>query len=185
MTYACEDQAAGSDFTVGVDSLTRVSGTVRGTGGWTAFQDHRLGRLRLESGRHTLAVRAVTMPRGAVMNLRAVRLTPVPVSRPAAQEPAPPRISVVTPSFNQAPFLQRAISSVLDQHYPNLEYVVVDGGSGDGSLAIIQQWAGHLSRWVCEPDGGQADAINKGLRWTTGELVAWLNADDFFLPGAL
>jgi hypothetical protein len=93
-----------------------------------------------------------------------------------------PRISIVTPSFNQAAFLEETIHSVLDQNYPNLEYVIIDGGSTDGSVEIIRQYERHLAFWVSEPDGGQYDAINKGFRHTTGELMGWLNSDDKYLP---
>src|SRR5579859_3708649 len=93
-----------------------------------------------------------------------------------------PRISIVTPSFNQRAFLEETIRSVLDQRYPNLEYVIIDGGSTDGSVDIIRKYERHLAFWVSEPDGGQYDAINKGFAHTTGELLGWLNADDKYLP---
>lgn len=96
----------------------------------------------------------------------------------------PPRISVITPSFNQAEFLERSIRSVLDQGYSNLEYIVIDGGSTDGSVEIIRKYANRLAYWVSETDRGQVEAINKGLRRATGEWLCWQNSDDVFFPGA-
>jgi len=108
--------------------------------------------------------------------------------RPGPAAPADltwPRITVITPSFNQADFLEETIRSVLLQAYPNLEYWVVDGGSTDGSLAIIQRYAPWLAGYVSEPDRGQSHAINKGLARATGAVLAWLNSDDTYEPGAL
>jgi hypothetical protein len=99
--------------------------------------------------------------------------------------PPLPRISVVTPSYNQGSFLKQCIQSVLDQGYPNLEYIIIDGGSTDDSVDIIRQHQQHIAYWVSEPDGGQSAAINKGFRRATGHIVAWLNSDDFYLPCAL
>ena len=96
-----------------------------------------------------------------------------------------PRISVVTCSFQQASYLEQALRSVLEQAYPSLEYVVVDGGSSDGSAEIIRRHAPALAHWVSEPDGGQTQALIKGFSRCTGDVLGWLCSDDLLLPGAL
>jgi glycosyltransferase involved in cell wall biosynthesis len=88
-----------------------------------------------------------------------------------------PRISIVTPSLNQGDFIEVTIQSVLSQMYPNLEYVIIDGGSTDSTLSILNNYSGQV-KWISEKDSGQTDAINKGLRLVTGEILAYLNADD-------
>jgi hypothetical protein len=96
-----------------------------------------------------------------------------------------PKISIVTPNFNMAQFLELTIRSVLDQAYPNLEYIVIDGGSTDGSVDIIKKYESQLAYWVSEPDKGLYHAIQKGFEKSTGEVMAWLNSDDVYHPGAL
>lgn len=93
-----------------------------------------------------------------------------------------PKISIVTPSYNQACFLEDTMRSVLEQRYPNLEYVVIDGGSTDNSREIIQKYASRLHYWTSERDKGHGDALNKGFAKTSGEIMAWINSDDKYLP---
>ncbi len=99
-----------------------------------------------------------------------------------AKATAGPRISIVTPSLNQAGFLEETLRSVLDQNYPKLEYVVVDGASTDGTLELIRKYQQKLAWWTSEPDQGHYDALNKGFAHTTGEIMAWINSDDKYLP---
>jgi glycosyltransferase involved in cell wall biosynthesis len=96
-----------------------------------------------------------------------------------------PTISVVTPSFNQARYLEECLRSVREQTYPAVEHLVIDGGSSDGSLEIIRRHADRLAYWTSEPDGGQYDAINKGFARAGGDVMGWLNSDDKYLPWAL
>jgi len=96
-----------------------------------------------------------------------------------------PLISVVIPSYNQGRFLEETIRSTVDQVYPNREIIVIDGGSSDESVPIIQRYAVHFRSWVSERDRGQSHAINKGFALAVGDVFAWLNSDDTYLPGAL
>jgi GT2 family glycosyltransferase len=95
-----------------------------------------------------------------------------------------PSVAVVTPSFNQAPFIRKAIDSVLAQDYPGIDYLVVDAGSTDGTLDVLRSY-GDRVRWISEPDSGQAEGVDKGIRRTSGEIIGWLNADDVYAPGAV
>lgn len=95
------------------------------------------------------------------------------------------KITIITPSFNQGHFIEQTIQSVLDQQYPNLEYIIIDGGSKDNSVEIIKKYEKYLSYWVSEKDKGQSDAINKGLSRATGDIVNWLNSDDYYEPNTL
>lgn len=96
-----------------------------------------------------------------------------------------PKVTIVTPSYNQGEFLEETIRSVLLQDYPNLEYIVIDGGSTDNSIDIIRRYERWLAHWVSEPDGGQSNAINKGFRAGSGRIMAWLNSDDCYTEGAV
>ena len=98
---------------------------------------------------------------------------------------AKPKISIVTPSFNQVAYLETTIKSVLGQGYSDLEYIVLDGGSTDGSDEILKLYGPRLTFWTCEADDGQADAINRGFAMATGDILGWLNSDDFYLPHTL
>ena len=96
----------------------------------------------------------------------------------------PPRISIITPTLNQAEFIEQTISSVLGQGYPDLEYIIIDGGSTDGTVDLIRKHEGQLAYWVSEKDAGQSNAINKGLKRATGDIIAYINSDDYYLDGA-
>ena len=96
-----------------------------------------------------------------------------------------PKISIVTPSYNQGKYLEQTIRSVLDQNYPNLEFIIIDGGSSDNSVEIIKKYADRITYWVSEKDRGQTDALNKGVARCTGEVFGYINSDDLLLPGSL
>ena len=96
-----------------------------------------------------------------------------------------PKITIVTPSYNQNDFIEETILSVINQDYKNIEFIIIDGGSTDGSVDTIQKYEKSLSFWISRKDDGQSDAIHKGFKMATGDIVCWLNSDDFFIPGAL
>jgi glycosyltransferase involved in cell wall biosynthesis len=96
-----------------------------------------------------------------------------------------PLVSIVTPSFNQARYIEATIQSVLGQGYPRIEYIVIDGGSTDGTVDILKKYSGRIASWVSGPDQGQTDAINKGFAQAKGDILAWINSDDTYEPGAI
>jgi len=94
------------------------------------------------------------------------------------------KLSIVTPSYNQSPYLEKTIQSVINQNYPNLEYIIMDGGSTDGSVEIIKKYSDIITYWESKPDKGQADAIYRGFERSTGDIIAWINSDDYYLEWA-
>ncbi len=112
-----------------------------------------------------------------------VEITTYPPSMPDGS--TWPKISIITPSYNQAEFIEETIRSVIMQGYPNLEYIIIDGGSTDGSVEIIKKYEEYLTYWVSEPDRGQAHAINKGLSKITGDIFGWINSDDLLIKDSL
>ncbi len=120
----------------------------------------------------------------ANQSLRSFVTRPYQSAAVTTSSPRYPKLTVVTPSFNQVDYLERTILSVLNQQYPNLEYFIIDGGSTDGSVELIKRYAPYLAGWVSEKDQGQTDAINKGFQRATGEYVAFQNSDDIFAPDA-
>ncbi|MET0463960.1 MAG: glycosyltransferase family 2 protein [Chitinophagaceae bacterium] len=96
-----------------------------------------------------------------------------------------PKITIITPSFNQGQYIEDTILSIIEQNYPNLEYIIIDGGSTDETVSVIEKYSDRISYWVSEKDKGQSDAINKGFRMATGDIINWINSDDQLMPGSL
>jgi glycosyltransferase involved in cell wall biosynthesis len=122
---------------------------------------------------------------GFLTQHEAIPLRVPPAPRRGAERRGLPMVSIVTPSFNHVQFIEATMRSVLEQEYPRLEYIVMDGGSTDGTADVIASFRDRLTYIASEPDRGQAHAINKGLARSTGEIMAWLNSDDLLLPGAV
>jgi glycosyltransferase involved in cell wall biosynthesis len=120
--------------------------------------------------------------RAFVRNLRVRRPTESAVPLGARHWP---RVSIVVPSYNQAEFIERTLLSIINQGYQNLELIVIDGGSNDGTLGILRRYREHISYWVSEKDRGQSEALNKGFAQATGDIYGWMNADDLYAPEAL
>src|ERR1051325_4216859 len=96
-----------------------------------------------------------------------------------------PLITIITPSYNQGQFIEETILSIINQDYPRLEFIIIDGGSTDNTVDIIKKYADRITYWVSEKDKGQSNAINKGLHKATGDIINWINSDDQLMPGAL
>jgi len=150
-----------------------------------ALEQESVGALRRQY-RKIRRLRRFALPRIGVLKQyapRPIRIAPAPAD--ALDRSALPKISIVTPSYEQGPFLRDSIESVLNQSYPLVEYFVQDGGSTDNSLSILSEFESRLSGWSSAPDHGQAHAINQAFQHTGGEIMAWLNSDDLLMPGAL
>jgi FkbM family methyltransferase len=146
----------------------------------------RLGRARGRIARARRRARHWTEPRLGRLRQHPPTTMRVPRGQLRLRPPRDaPTISLVTPSYNQGQFIERTLTSVFDQEYPALEYVIRDGGSDDDTLAVLERYRERFDGCVSEPDGGQADAINRGFAETSGEIMGWLNSDDLLLPGAL
>jgi GT2 family glycosyltransferase len=184
----------------GVDGAQIENGASAAVGCETPFVSLDLVAKRVRDVEHALredldrrvrrspgtALREWTSPRLGILRHHLPEQLQVPRSYLRTTPPrAAPLISIVTPSYEQGCYLGRTIYSVINQHYPRLEYVVQDGGSTDETREVLERFSGSLSRWASEPDDGQADAINRGFADTSGEIMAYLNSDDLLLPGSL
>jgi GT2 family glycosyltransferase len=165
--------------------LERVEAALREDAQLRLSRDIRR-RVRGRVRRAPLRFRSWASPRIGTLHHHSPRPLRLPVRYLRVDPPTPPpTISIVTPSFQQGRFLERTLYSVVNQSYPALEYIVQDGGSTDGTIEVLQRFEELLKDWKSEPDGGQADAINRGFANTSGEIMAWLNSDDLLLPGSL